>query len=511
MPLGGWEARLLPDPRALDMMSRQIRGSGRAYPIFEVARLFLGGRERFLVKLAPRAHGARPPEPRPGQRPQPEGKGPAMLHRCRADGSLWVTREEALNHILFSPALESYYRKEDVTVEPPKGNFTAIAVCGFSGALLGPPSHHSYQLNVARLHRERFADMPLERFKSRIFVEKEEATVAKWLEQCSKESHWVMVDPGEDGNVERFKTGPEMEAHFMRTYAPTAVEEVSQATVPGTLQARYMSPAIASLVRMEVEQQQRFPMQLVQDLCRDLERSGLRFFKRDRKSTFVCRSRPHYLPEDLVLSDRIKAIVEVIRANPGIDYTRLVGVLAPHLRTAEVEKPAAPAAEAAPAAPAAPQEAPLGAFTLWTQPFLASAAPAPETKEAEAPKAHLAPEELAILQDLRWLMGEGYVTEFNTGELQILGRATQQPGPRRRGVQEYEAEETNAASIAAEALAAEAEGEAAVAAHAGDDASKAEAVPAEAPAAEDSSPAAEAAQESSAYPSGAFTLWTLGV
>lgn len=430
-----------------------------------------------------------------------------MLHRCRADGSLWVTREEALNHILFSPALESYYRKEDVTVEPPKGNFTAIAVCGFSGALLGPPSHHSYQLNVARLHRERFADMPLERFKSRIFVEKEEATVAKWLEQCSKESHWVMVDPGEDGKVERFKTGQEMEAHFMRTYAPTALEEVSQATVPGTLQARYMSPAIASLVRMEVEQQQRFPMQLVQDLCRDLERSGLRFFKRDRKSTFVCRSRPHYLPEDLVLSDRIKAIVEVIRANPGIDYTRLVGVLAPHLRSASAETPAAEPA-AAETAPVVPQEAPLGAFTLWTQPYLSPAAPAGEVKEA--PKAHLAPEELAILQDLRWLMGEGYVTEFNTGELHILGRATQQPGPRRRGVQDYEAEETNAASIAAEAQAAEAAGDAAVAAHAGDGAPDAEASAAESAAEADDStgPATEAATD---WPSGAFTLWTRGL
>ena len=39
----------------------------------------------------------------------------------------------------------------DGITEAPKGVWNAIAVCGFSGALLGPPNHHDFQRNVARL------------------------------------------------------------------------------------------------------------------------------------------------------------------------------------------------------------------------------------------------------------------------------------------------------------------------------------------------------------------------
>ena len=41
----------------------------------------------------------------------------------------------------------------------------------------------------------------------------------------------------------------------------------------------------------------------------------------------------------------------------------------------------------------------------------------------------LSAEEIAILQDLRWLVGEGYVTEFQAGELFVLGRPPLPPAP----------------------------------------------------------------------------------
>ena len=40
-------------------------------------------------------------------------------------------------------------------------------------------------------------------------------------------------------------------------------------------------------------------------------------------------------------------------------------------------------------------------------------------------------EEIGVLQDLRWLVQEGLVTEFATGELQILGRPPQPPAEKK--------------------------------------------------------------------------------
>ena len=513
MPLEGWIASLLPDQRAVDSIVRQIKSSGRAFAVFDVGRLFMKSRGSYLVAFN-RRNPPPPQKPKEGQPPPPEApapRGPAEIYRCEADGSLWVTRDEAMRHILHSPALAKYYKMETVTVDAPKGNWNSVAVCGFSGALLGPPNHHDYQRNVARLHRERFSDMPLDRFKSRIRVEKDEALLTKWQEQQSTVTQWVPVteEPLPEGTEPPapLKSQSEMEAHFMRTHAPDAVKSVSRAAVPGSIPARALSPGLFALLRREVDHQQRFPMQLVQYLCRALENQGLRFFKRDKKNTFVCKNRPHFLPDDMVLSDRIRTMVEIVRANPGIKYSQLVSILAPSVvlaaappqaKETPAETEAAPAAEAvaevsaeapapveaapvpvgeapavevvasetevavieaeapavetpvaeaeAPAAevsvpvveepgtevPAAGTEADAVAVAAPVADAEAPAAEAVETPAAPAPappapQVHLSPEEIAILQDLHWLVQEGYVTEFQNGELFVLGRPPQPP------------------------------------------------------------------------------------
>jgi hypothetical protein len=147
--------------------------------------------------------------------------------------------------------------------------------------------------------------------------------------------------------VAPLKNWAEMEAHFRKHHAGEVIRVVHDITVPGNIPGRMLAPPLLSLLRNEVERQQRFPMELVQDLCRDLERAGLRFFKKDRKTTFVSRNRPHFLGDDVVLGDRVRSIVEMVRANPGITYTRLVSTLAPHMDvTGEAPAGEAPVAEA---------------------------------------------------------------------------------------------------------------------------------------------------------------------
>ena len=490
-PLQGWQVSLVPDQRSVEAIARQIKASGRAFSVFDVGRLFMDSRERYQVRFrrqaAPPAQQAKEGD---APAPAPAPPGPEALCQCQADGSLWLTRDEAIRHLLNSPALTKYYRAETVTMEAPKGVWNSVAVCGFSGTLLGPPNHHEFQRNVARLHRERFSDMSLDRYKSRIRTEKDEALLLKWQEQQSTATQWVAVsdEPLPEGAEPpaAFKSVSEMEAHFLRTHATGAVVAVTSAMVSGNIPGKCISPALLTLLRREVENQQRFPMQLVQDLCRALESQGLRFFKRDKKTTCVCRNRPHFLPDDLVLSERVRSLVEMVRANPGITYSRLVSTLAPHIVPASASPPPAPSSQAvvaneAAAVPeaAAVEEIPVAAESPATAevaaeipvveaPAETEAAPAedapsdisatadevpaaagpdnsaaadsaPESEAppsappapAPAPAPHLSPEEIAILQDLHWLVQEGYVTEFQSGELFVLGRPPQPPVERK--------------------------------------------------------------------------------
>lgn len=531
-PLRGWESRLIADPRSVEAVARQIKASGRAYSVFDVARLFMQDRARFFVRM--RAIKVRPPQgkPDPAVEAPPAPPAPPEVYECLVDGSFWLSHEEAIRHVLRSPAIEKFYRAENVTLDAPKGKFTAIAVCGFSGIPLGPPNHHDFQRNVARLHRERFSNMALDWYKSRVVIEKDEATLARWQESQTMSVQYVPLMPRADGEgevaaeavaevvaapaaeavvegaevaaaavegaegavegaaaadvpvaaevaavavpaVAPLKNWAEMEAHFRKHHAGEVIRVVNDITVPGNIPGRMLAPPLLSLLRSEVERQQRFPMELVQDLCRDLERAGLRFFKKDRKTTFVSRNRPHFLGDDVVLGDRVRSIVEMVRANPGITYTRLVSTLAPHIDVtgeapvaeavvaervvvdeevaAEVETVTAPEAVSEEVTAVVAEEAPAVVAEEATEVVaeevtaVAGEAGAVSGEVAEQPAGEvpgeavaeaaaaapvvLSAEEIAILQDLRWLVGEGYVTEFQAGELFVLGRPPLPPAP----------------------------------------------------------------------------------
>ena len=76
-------------------------------------RLFISKPERVRIRL----------EPMRGERVDP-------LILCAPDGSLWLTRDEARRHFSRAGLLSHYFREEKITVDPPKGAFTTVAICG---------------------------------------------------------------------------------------------------------------------------------------------------------------------------------------------------------------------------------------------------------------------------------------------------------------------------------------------------------------------------------------------
>lgn len=161
-----------PTPEAVKSLTSHIQETVRAYPVADLAKMVANARERYQIRL------------------KSTESGP-LLYQCVEDGSVWLTREEAVSNFLNSKKqLKKYYITEEVELEAPKGNFTKIAVCGFSGEVLGPPNHHEYQRTVARIHREKFSNMSLERYKSRIEMETGEEIVGKWHDKVSKTHHF---------------------------------------------------------------------------------------------------------------------------------------------------------------------------------------------------------------------------------------------------------------------------------------------------------------------------------
>lgn len=156
----------MPAEAGLDGLAKEILAGGRTYSVFDLAKLVLGARDRFNVSFRTEAA--------PG------------LFRCKKDGSLWLTKEEALQHFWRAEWRTDYYEEVVSSATPPQGNFQTVARCGFSGEWLGPPNYHGYQPALMQLHRERFGHISLEGYKRKIKMERGEEAVAAWLDKMSK-------------------------------------------------------------------------------------------------------------------------------------------------------------------------------------------------------------------------------------------------------------------------------------------------------------------------------------
>jgi len=406
-PARGWQAVVLPEPAGVENLTIQIKSTGRAYQVFDLARLFLSKSERVRVRL----------EPLRGERVEP-------LILCAPDGSLWLTRDEARRHFARAGLLGHYFREDKITVDPPKGAFTTVAICGFSGTVLGPPNFHGYQRAIVQLHQERFKNMPLDRFKSRIRMERDEEAVRKWTEAQSTQTHYTLLDGGETPLT--FTSADEAARYLLETKESEIFAEAPSATVPGNLDFGLLSPGLVTLFRDALDRQRRFPLELVQELCRQFEGQGLRFFKENKKETFVSRSRPRPLDPGVSVSPRVKGIVEFIRQHPLCTYKEVVVGLVPQgenlleraAAAAAARAAAPPAAEPADAAPSSDEAAaPAELETAAT----AAQVETPETPATDEPS-EADREGIALLQDLRWLIREGYVTEFANGQLRVVER-----------------------------------------------------------------------------------------
>ncbi|PAW64395.1 MAG: hypothetical protein B9S36_02520 [Verrucomicrobiia bacterium Tous-C2TDCM] len=421
-------------------MTRHIRETFRSFPVADLAKMVLEARERYRIRFT--------------------ATEPVRLNQCLADGSLWLSREEAISHLLSGPALEHYYTAEDIQIDPPAGNFAVIAVCGMSGVILGPPNHHEYQRNIARLHRERFSDMPLERFKSRIRMESGEEILEKWREQVSRVRQYRVkpaeqASPAEETPAELtpveavaeaateeavaggpaaeeasheeamvgeiseespeaeapleetesadaeeaeapvldtkadegpvFKSFEEVGRHFREHFAPLAIVETAVAVVPGNIAGRLLSPGLLAHLRLETEKLRRgFPLAMIQSLCGEFERKGLKFFKRGKKSLHVSAVRPKALHEATNLTGAIQAIVDFVKTAPKPSVATLLEALVPGFK-----KPEGPTVDES-----------------------------PEWSDAAR----------TVLKDLRWLTAEGYLLEFADTGLAI-GRQPQENTP----------------------------------------------------------------------------------
>ena len=141
-PLPEIIASVIPDEKGVESMARQVKMTGRAFPLFDIAFLVIQKPERYSIRFATKKNAQ-------GQVAQP-------LFHCALDETVWLSEDEAVAHVL-QKHFATFYQADKIQAEAPKGVYTFVGQCGLSGVILGPPNYHDYQTKLRKLHAERFA------------------------------------------------------------------------------------------------------------------------------------------------------------------------------------------------------------------------------------------------------------------------------------------------------------------------------------------------------------------
>lgn len=393
IPMPEVNLRIIPDDRGVDSLTKQIRMTGRAYPLFDIARLVLQKDDRYQIEFSTRKN--------------QDGTVAQPLFVCALDDTAWLSQDDAVEHIL-NRHLATFYEVRRTPTDPPKGTYTFVAQCGMSGVILGPPNYHDYQSKLHQLHNERFSRLSFENFKSRVKIVRDEEVVKKWIDEQSFKTEFVVLNVPEPLVLGSFE---EVQKHFRGTHMAEMVKSVDVHVVAGEKSRRVGSRELQRYVFSAVDEQKRFPLKLVTTLSQKFSTRGLHFFKVKKSIVHVAVARPHFLDVDATpVSDGVRKIVDYVNEHSRCSVKELVDVLAPTPAKAQVEPEPARAVEPAEAA-ASTEGSVVGKAVEHHEPTS---------------------EQKKVLADLHWLVHQGHVIEFASGELETAKKPHPKPQPKKK-------------------------------------------------------------------------------
>jgi hypothetical protein len=299
-------------------------------------------------------------------------KAEAPFFQLGEDGAVSVDRE-FLERNAFRFAQRDFYQINVVESDPIKGSFSNVARCRLSGTLLGPTNHHAYQPQLRSLYEQRFSRrLSFADYQRQIEIVSDPAVVERWKEEARKVTTYTTLL---EQTPLTFSSAAEAERHFRSHYFPTLVRSVQDVTVGGTPSRGLPDRVLNRAIEEAWVRETRSPSNVLQELASRFRQSSLHIFRHRRGMLFVSPIRVRaFVYEQAGVSPLINAILEAVSATAGINRKQLFETLTGNGASEAVE-----------------------------------------------------PRRLALASDLRWLINEGYLIEFNDGSLDLPRTKSKEP------------------------------------------------------------------------------------
>jgi len=360
----GLSILFIPEPKCVESVAQLIRQNRTASSLFAVAKLFLSKPERYQISLK-------------------TTKPNVFLYQC-AETQAIALDAKYLESVAFDLCYPTYYKEEVIEREKISGNYTNVARCKLSGELLGPTNHHSYQRNMRLVFEQRFmSQMPFERYRKHVEILSDSESIERWKDSIRFDKTYTTLKEAQPITL---KSSFDALQHFKLHYLNSVLSQKNQILLPGELGKAIPDIRIQQALRLSYDQEMRFPQHVGYALRRELSKHGLCTFKHGKKALYVSAIRPKVLAEHPA-SPQIVEILEAIQSAAACTRQELANQLLGSKNAG------------------APDHA---------EPINQEVASSTATLSAAEEKAR---GELAA--NLRWLIAEGYIIEFQDGKLAL--------------------------------------------------------------------------------------------
>jgi len=299
-------------------------------------------------------------------------KAEEPFHQLGENGGISVDRE-FLERNAFRFAQRDFYQVNVVESDPVKGNFSNVARCRLSGVLLGPTNHHAYQPQLRSLYEQRFSRrMSFADYQRQIEIVSDPGVVERWKEEARKITTYTTTH---EATPLMFSSAAEAERHFRSHYFPELIRNVDDVTIGGTSSRSLPDRILKRAIEQAWVRETRSPSNIMQELASRFRQNGLHIFRHRRGMLFVSPIRVRaFVHEHAGVSPLVNAILEAVSGTAGINRKQLFETLTGNGMSEDAE-----------------------------------------------------PRRLALASDLRWLINEGYLIEFNDGSLDRPRMKPKQP------------------------------------------------------------------------------------
>lgn len=298
------EIKFLPEQKRLASLVRQIHHSKRAYPLIDLAHIFLSDPRGHMVKLEilPNETGFK-------------------LYQGKKSKIVDTDREVLLRQLL-DEHLEDFFVKEEIEVDAPSGVFPMIGK--IDNILVGPPNHHSYAERLAEIHRNQYAGMPFDRFKQKVQTVRDEELIEQWKQKSSKKTVYRL----KEGDEAKEFTLVQAEEYVRTHIADQEIEEVTRAVLPSSLARRIKDYNLLRMVREAWQQESRFPISLSFAMRAAFRHLHLNTFKAGKNINFITSVKPDPIAPNAAV-ENIRLVLEYLGDHPGSTRQQLVEGLRP--------------------------------------------------------------------------------------------------------------------------------------------------------------------------------------